>query len=513
MLANITMGNFLQSLGKQLIFLLFFTLFFSLTTASATYFSDDHTFVESGIWQNRIIGLTDKAEAYIYDKDSGELLKKVNPKGHYIAGGISENGRFSVVAVRNDKTTKIILIDTKLKNVSRSYPIGESLSFNSEMRVQVSNDGSLVLFSAQFKVLLYNLNTGYLIWSAPHRKGDSNTLALSPSGRFMVMSPNHYKQPYLRSDFQITLFRINNEAEEAEVVKTVSFNDLKLKLRKQFGRAQFSRNSLNFSRLDDRYIFITFSAKREGEKNERYLIAKLSLESEKTVNIVDYKDHTDTSINWRTSYKYDNTLCELTEDRIAIGYETLILIGDLIENNLHFSYKRSPISRNYNPPEIGCSDDGQFITHVTPGHPDIRKPTIHLWKIDVDGASEIVSKLAQDEIKEAQRQAELARIEREKREEADRIAREAANKERKRLINESLRALKEVGDFVCLKGRTGWLFKYTVTLKGYVENTAGKKIQIRITDHGGYMTYNDVELSRNSVIWDDYRSWFDCDLQ
>ncbi|WP_457596037.1 hypothetical protein [Hydrogenimonas sp.] len=69
---------------------------------------------------------------------------------------------------------------------------------------------------------------------------------------------------------------------------------------------------------------------------------------------------------------------------------------------------------------------------------------------------------------------------------------------------------KRIGDMVCLDGRMTFGLLH-VTIKGYVENVAGDKIQIRIASTDGlHPRLNGVDLYQNTIVWDRYDHWRHC---
>jgi len=67
---------------------------------------------------------------------------------------------------------------------------------------------------------------------------------------------------------------------------------------------------------------------------------------------------------------------------------------------------------------------------------------------------------------------------------------------------------KSLGDSVCLQGR---VILVKVTVKGFVEQVNGDRIQIRIADAGGQdVSYQGIYLRQNTILWDSYNNWIDC---
>lgn len=65
---------------------------------------------------------------------------------------------------------------------------------------------------------------------------------------------------------------------------------------------------------------------------------------------------------------------------------------------------------------------------------------------------------------------------------------------------------KNLGDSVCLQGR---ILGMKMTVKGFVEQVSGDRIQIRIADASGEM-YQGVPLWQNTILWDSYNNWINC---
>ncbi len=81
--------------------------------------------------------------------------------------------------------------------------------------------------------------------------------------------------------------------------------------------------------------------------------------------------------------------------------------------------------------------------------------------------------------------------------------------EKQRKIREAHYAKKYVGDKVCKDGITAIILSITIT--AYVEKVNGNSIQLRISDTEGTSPHmNGVTLYRNTLIWDDYSSWYKC---
>lgn len=111
----------------------------------------------------------------------------------------------------------------------------------------------------------------------------------------------------------------------------------------------------------------------------------------------------------------------------------------------------------------------------------------------------------EEEIRLKKEKEDRDRIKREK-EDRERQIRIEKNNERKQ---QSYYAKKYVGDKVCKDGTTAIILSITIT--AYVENVNGNNIQLRISDTEGTTPYmNGVTLYKNSLIWDDYSSWYKC---
>ena len=111
----------------------------------------------------------------------------------------------------------------------------------------------------------------------------------------------------------------------------------------------------------------------------------------------------------------------------------------------------------------------------------------------------------EDEIKIAKEKAEQERLKREA-DAQERAKKQKAAQERKEA---SYFAKKNIGDKVCKDGTTALILSITIT--AYVENVNGNNIQLRIADTQGTTPhYNGVSLYKNTLIWDDYRSWYNC---
>lgn len=87
---------------------------------------------------------------------------------------------------------------------------------------------------------------------------------------------------------------------------------------------------------------------------------------------------------------------------------------------------------------------------------------------------------------------------------------EAKERERRRIEElkqeqKEYSRIKKVGDKVCLTGTQ--LFFFKVKIKGYVENVRNDKIQIRISDTGGY---SGNEYKENRLVWENYWNWRVC---
>jgi len=84
------------------------------------------------------------------------------------------------------------------------------------------------------------------------------------------------------------------------------------------------------------------------------------------------------------------------------------------------------------------------------------------------------------------------------------------NEVRERKSREAHYAKKSRGDKVCKSGNTAIILPITIT--AYVENINGDNIQLRIVDTEGTSPYyNGSTLYRDSIIWDKYYEWEQCD--
>lgn len=114
---------------------------------------------------------------------------------------------------------------------------------------------------------------------------------------------------------------------------------------------------------------------------------------------------------------------------------------------------------------------------------------------------------ARSEIAKIQKSEEEARL-RSEREAKERAKREAERKERER---QAYMKPKYVGEQVCQDGSM-FFGLINPTIRGYVEDKQGNRIQIRISDtEGTDPHYNGVTLYRNTLIWDSYYEWKHCE--
>lgn len=110
--------------------------------------------------------------------------------------------------------------------------------------------------------------------------------------------------------------------------------------------------------------------------------------------------------------------------------------------------------------------------------------------------------------KEIRVEKEKERLYKIRRAEEDRKTKEKWKKERERK-QQSYYAKKYVGEKVCKDGTTALILSITIT--AYVERVNGNNIQLRISDtEGTTPNFNGVTLYRNTLIWDDYSSWYKC---
>ena len=93
----------------------------------------------------------------------------------------------------------------------------------------------------------------------------------------------------------------------------------------------------------------------------------------------------------------------------------------------------------------------------------------------------------------------------------DRQAKKQAKKEEAaRVFYEQANKRKSIGDAVCNPG-TQVFGLIKVKIKGYVEQVSGNRIQIRIADtQGQEISYQDVSLHQNTLLWDDHNKWIQC---
>ena len=97
----------------------------------------------------------------------------------------------------------------------------------------------------------------------------------------------------------------------------------------------------------------------------------------------------------------------------------------------------------------------------------------------------------------------LAAAERDRRHK-EALAREKAELQARERIEAQYRQPKQVGDKVCRDG--GHLFgRYTI--KAFVEQVQGQRIQLRISNSGGYMG---TEYAENRLVWGEYWDWRAC---
>lgn len=88
-------------------------------------------------------------------------------------------------------------------------------------------------------------------------------------------------------------------------------------------------------------------------------------------------------------------------------------------------------------------------------------------------------------------------------------ARQAKKQEAARAMQDLASQPKRLGDSVCYPGKLMGLLK--VTVKGFVEQVSGDRIQIRIVDtESQEVSYQGVSLRQNSIIWDTQSNWIQC---
>jgi len=86
---------------------------------------------------------------------------------------------------------------------------------------------------------------------------------------------------------------------------------------------------------------------------------------------------------------------------------------------------------------------------------------------------------------------------------------EISEKNNRKRKDKSYSDEKYIGDKVCKDGTTAIILPITIT--AYVERINGNKIQLRISDTEGTSPYyNGVTLTRNSLVWDNYYTWYRC---
>lgn len=102
--------------------------------------------------------------------------------------------------------------------------------------------------------------------------------------------------------------------------------------------------------------------------------------------------------------------------------------------------------------------------------------------------------------------------------EAEEKARIAAEAEREKRRQEQARAEavlknepKSIGDRVCRTGVHKLIWETAITVKGFVENVKGNRIQIRISDDGGgNWEFDGIKMRQDAIIWDNFDNWMHC---
>jgi len=105
---------------------------------------------------------------------------------------------------------------------------------------------------------------------------------------------------------------------------------------------------------------------------------------------------------------------------------------------------------------------------------------------------------------------EINTINKKNKEKKERIKSAGIRKEQDRKRKDKSYANKKyIGDKVCKDGTTAIILPITIT--AYVERVNGNKVQLRISDtEGTFPHYNGVTLTKHSLIWDDYYTWYKC---
>lgn len=491
---------------------LFLILLYPLS-GSANYYGEVSRFVETGVTENYIIGVTDKGAAFIYQKKSGELIEELDPKPFFLNAGVSENGEFAAIVYQEKGVNEIFADIVQTEKQKVVYHFKFAISRNDIDKVELSNDGRILLAMSDYVNIpnaLYSTQDGTVLWA--EKKTTSLSNALRPDGKqFIKTDYTALLGNEIRGDFSLQLFNIDRNKKSVSLVRKINLNRLKLEIRKRFGKIQSIITSHTFSTFNNNVLLMNFTFKK-GDRYQ-YFIAKTDLTSGKVLSIMDYGLAEETSMHWNNSYKYENTLCELSESVVVAGYEGNIFVGDFDSNKLIKKFKRSITMANDTPPDIACFTKNHTFAYSDTKSENKNKPVIYLMKYKKGNVQPIVSKIGGKQLKAAQNEAKIAAEKARKEEEAERRAIAKAKEAKLKRISKSLNSRKEIGDFVCLAGKRGFFFlTYDVMLKGYVERSSRNKIQIRITDHGQNSNYNGVTLYRDTIIWDEYDSWYDCSL-
>lgn len=490
----------------------FVFLLFLPIMASANYYGEKDRFVETGVTKKSVLGITDEGSVFIYKKKSGKLLKQFDKKYFFINCGVSSNGEFAALIYKEKDSNDLFadIIETDRQKVAYHFTLASQK--RSIDKIELSNNGRLLFVMGDYVSnpnMLYSTVDGQVLYAQEQTTSFSN--ALSPDGKYFILTDyTMLKGSGIRGNFGFQVFEIDSSAKTVSPIRKIKLNKLKLAIRKHFGKIEPIITSHTFSELDHNLLFMNYTFKKD--KRYQDFVVKLDLESGQVKGILDYGMTEKTSSHWNDSYLYDNTLCELSDDLIAAGYEGKIYVGDFLSNTLVSKVERHITMGNDTPPDVACfPDDKTFAFSDT--RSELKKPAIYLMKYKNDEVVPLVSKVGGKQLEQARKEAKIAAEKRRKEEEAARIAAEKAKKKKLKRILKSLKQKKEVGDFVCLAGKKGfWFIKYDVMLKAYVERVSGKKIQLRITDSAQNAVYNDVTLYRDSIIWDRYDSWYDCSL-
>lgn len=488
-------------------------VFFFPLMVSANYYGEKDRFVETGVTKKHIIGITDKGEAFIYKKKSGKLVKQFEKKYFFINCGVSPGGDFAAVVYERKGEDAILADIIEIDGQKVTYRFQLANGKRDIDKIEVSNDGKILFVMSDYvniSNILYSTADGSVLWSEKQTTSYSN--ALSPDGSFIIATNyTMLRGGGIRGNYGLKVYNVDISKMYVSFVREVKLNKLKLAIRKRFGKIQPVITSHTFSERDSDLLFINYTFKKD--KRYQDFVVKVDLKTGDVKSILDYGLTEKTSSHWNDSYKYENTLCELSDDVIVAGYEGKIYVGDFSSNKLVNKIERSIIMANGTLPDVACYSQDKTFAFTDTRSENKNKPAIYLMEYKNDEIIPLVSKVGGEQLEKAREEAKIAAEKRRKEEEAARIAAEKAKKIKLKHILKSLKQKKEVGDFVCLAGKKGfWFLEYDVMLKAYVERVSGKKIQLRITDSAQNANYNDVTLYRDSIIWDRYDSWYDCSL-